>query len=256
MRLWPEVRDAGRVDDPSDLDTLLATQGQPGAMGHDCGLQYTFACFPPDIEARLRLPTGELTTSDAEARFIGHLLVTRVLLGAGLAVDARVIGAMHEAYAWSWTTVGEQHRHQTPLVLAVSLWLIAFDPQADSDRPLPIDWSARCFEERDWWDPDYRLFSHYDIREQALDWSTYVAYGPDRHPGCSPWAIVEPLLCMQGDSRISIVLSQLVGADSSSASQAEQIPAAAAIERGRIAALLHAFIVSAPPEGDAIRPSG
>lgn len=31
IRLWPQVRDRGAVDDPSDLDTLLASQGQPGA---------------------------------------------------------------------------------------------------------------------------------------------------------------------------------------------------------------------------------
>jgi hypothetical protein len=49
LRLWPQVRDRGQVDDPADLDLLLATQGQPGAFGYEGGVRGTFAAFhrPP-----------------------------------------------------------------------------------------------------------------------------------------------------------------------------------------------------------------
>src|SRR3954471_3685732 len=94
LRLWPSVRDRGVVDDATDLDRLIDAQGLPGAPGVERGLQYTFACFAPDTAAPFTLPTGERIEDDATVRFVAHLLVTRTLLGAGLAVDERVAGAL------------------------------------------------------------------------------------------------------------------------------------------------------------------
>ena len=238
LRLWPQARDRGSVDDPQDLDRLLESQGQPGAPGHDCGQRYTFACFAPGAEADLSLPTGERADSDQGARFTAHLLVTRTLLAAGLSIDERVTGAMCDAYALSWATSGGGNHHQTPLALAVSLWLVALDPLSASDRPLRIDWSAECFRQHDHWDPDYRLFSHYDIRERALDWAMYVSVDPGRHAGVSVWTIVEPLLRLEQDSRVRIALGQFADA----ADTGERAPAAAMLERNRIAGLLRDYM--------------
>ncbi|MDO9445217.1 MAG: hypothetical protein Q7K37_07860, partial [Dehalococcoidia bacterium] len=63
LRLWPSVRDTGQVADAGDLDRLLAAQGQPGALGYDQGVRGTFACFAPDEEATLTMPTGERAVS-------------------------------------------------------------------------------------------------------------------------------------------------------------------------------------------------
>lgn len=234
LALWPAARDRGAVDDPSALDQLLATAGQPGAAGYDCGLRTTFACFAPDEDATLTLPTGEQTTSDAEARFIAHVLVTRTLLAAGLHVDQRVTAAMGAAYAFSWTASGGRYG-QTPLALATTLWLVALDPLSVSDRPITIDWDVPCFQDPDRWDLDYRLFSHYDIRENAIDWSVYASGAPDRREGCSVYSIVEPLLRMDEDNRVRIALSAYSQAQDTAA---ESAPAAAMLERGRIAAML------------------
>lgn len=237
LKLWPSVRDLGAVEDPADLDRLMDSLGQPGAPGYECGVRNTFACFAPDEAASLTLPTGETTTSDEEARFIGHVLVTRALLGAGLHVDQRVVGAMGAAYALSWTALGGRYG-QTPLALATSLWLIAFDPLRISDRPIPIDWDADCFNDPDRWDLDYRLFSHYDISESAIDWAVYVAGAADRREGCSIYSIVEPLLRME-DSRVDLALSTYGHAQDAVSASA---PAAAMLERGRIAALLQGHL--------------
>ena len=247
LRLWPAARDGGAVDNPDDLDALLEAFGQPGAPGHDCGVATTFACFPPDAEASLTLPTGEVSASDEEARLIGHILVTRTLMAAGLGVDARVSQAMATAHALTWTTEGGGNYHTTPLALAAALWLVALDPLTADDRPLPIDWSPACFE-RDWWDPDYRLFSHYDVRERALDWAARVGRDPSRHPGCSGWTIAEPLLRLSGDSRVDIALPML-STGAQSATDGEPIRAAASLERGRIAALVQAYLQSAEAPG-------
>lgn len=235
LRIWPQARDSGVVDDPADLDRLLAAQNQPGAPNHDCGQRYTFACFAPDAEAALTLATGESAQGD-DARFIAHLLVTRTLMAVGLAIDERVNGAMADAYAFSWTATGGNYR-QPSLALAASLWLIALDPSANSDHPIQIDWSSGCFDDAGRWDPDYRLFSHYDIRERALDWAMYVSAAPGRHEGVSMWTLVEPLLRMEQDWRVSQALGQfaeIAGAGS------EQAPAAAMLERNRIANMLRA----------------
>ena len=240
LRLWPSARDRGAVDDPDELDALLDAAGQPGAIGHDCGVATTFACFPPDIEASLTLPTGEASASDEEARLIGHVLVTRTLMAAGLGVDPRVSQAMATAHALTWTTEGGGNHHTTPLALGAALWLVALDALTGDDQPLPIDWSASCFE-RDWWDPDYRLFSHYDVRERALDWAARVSRDPSRHPGCSGWTIAEPLLRLGGDSRVSIALP-LLASGAQAATDGEPIRAAASLERGRIAALVQAHV--------------
>jgi hypothetical protein len=239
LRLWPQARDAGAVDDPSDLDTLLDAQGQPGAPAFDEGVRGTFACFAPGEPAELTLPTGEQTTSDAEARFVGHLLVTRTLLAAGLHVDERVTAAMSDAYALSWTARDSSRYGQTPLALALSLWLVALDPQGASDHPLAIDWSAPAFADAERWDLEYRLFSHYDVRERAIDWATYVSADPARHAGCSVFTIVEPLLRMAQDPRVRIALAQFSESADRGGGRA---PAAAMLERGRVAALLQAFV--------------
>ncbi|MDA0365712.1 MAG: hypothetical protein O3B31_04585 [Chloroflexi bacterium] len=238
LRLWPGVRDSGAVEDPTDLDTLLDAQGRPGAVGYELGVRGTFACFPVDQPATLTLATGETVASDAEARFIAHLLVTRTLLGAGMHVDERVTAAICDAYALSWTAKSGAPYSQTPLALAVSLWLIALDPLSDSDRPLPIDWSPAGYHDPARWDLAYRLFSHYDIRERATDWAAYVSAEPGRHDGCSTFAIIEPLLRMASDARARIALAQLSEADGGGG----RAPAAAMLERGRIAALLQAFV--------------
>ncbi|MDA0351310.1 MAG: hypothetical protein O3A10_03735 [Chloroflexi bacterium] len=236
--LWPSARDRGMVDDPNMLDRLLETRGQPGAIGYDCGLRDTFACFAPDELAELTLPGGERTTSDEEARFIAHILVTRTLLAAGLHVDQRVIAAMGAAYALSWTSTGDRHG-LTPLALAASLWLVALDPLSLSDRPLDIDWSADCFDDPERWDPEYRLFSHYDVRERGIDWSVYASGESGRRAGCSIYSIVEPLLRMDDDNRVRIALSAFA---QTSDAAGESAPAAAMLERGRIAAMLQGNI--------------
>ena len=258
LQLWPGLRDGLPVGDPGALDTLLAAQGQPGAPGHDCGLATTFACFAPGEAAALTLPSGERSRSDDEARFLGHLLVTRTLVAAGLAIDERVARAASAAHALSWTTEGGAPYHQTPLALAVSLWLIALDPQASSDNPLPIDWSPGCFE-RDWWDHEYRLFSHYDVRERALDWCAYASIDAARHEGCAGWTIAEPLLRMEADSRARMALPQLTAHAAVSATGgngSEPLPAAAALERGRIALLVLGYLEASRPADDgSIRPA-
>jgi hypothetical protein len=245
QRLWPAVRDSGTVADPEDLDRLLATQGLPGAAGHGCGLSATFACFTPEQDATaFVLPTGERPQSDGEGRFIAHVLVTRVLLGAGLGIDPRVEAALCAAHALSWAASGVEYP-QSPLALAAALWLPALDPDSASDRPLPIDWSAACFDDRARWDPEYRLFSHYDVRERALDWAVYASMRPERHAGVSLWTIVEPLLRMGRDSRAAIALAQF--ADSTDPPTTAPVPAAAMLERRRIADALRAHLSASSP---------
>ena len=239
LRLWPRLRDGGAVDDPADLDTLLAAQGQPGAPGYDGGVRRTFACFPPGEQATFTLPTGERPRDDADARLLAHILVTRTLLGAGLAVDRRVQAAQGDAYAMTWAVRGDYDA--SPLTLAASLWLIALDPQRLSDHPLTIDWSPAHYQGAARWDLEYRLFSHYDIRERALDWVAYASVAPARHPGCSIWTIVEPLLRLS-DGRSALALAQFAEA---SDTVDEEAPAAAMLERARIAALLRAFVAQA-----------
>ena len=248
LRLWPQARDHGTVGDPADLDRLLDAIGQPGAPGYDCGLRNTFACFAPDELAEVVLPTGERPDSDDSARFLSHVLVTRTLLAVGLSIDERVMGAMTEAHVLSWLTVGGHPYHQTPLALAAAMWLVVLDPLANSDRPLPIDWSAACFERRDWWEPEERLYSHYDVWERVLDWAAYVSYDGARHQGVSRWTIVEPLLRLERDTRARMALGQLSMGDD----VGERAPAMAMLERNRIAELLRSYLDGGAP-GGAIR---
>ncbi|MEI6136189.1 MAG: hypothetical protein WCQ48_02070 [Chloroflexota bacterium] len=240
IRLWPQVRDRGAVDDPSDLDMLLAAQGQPGAPGLEGGVSHTFACFAPDEAATFALSTGEQPRDDADARLIAHILVTRTLLGAGLSIDRRVQAAMGDAYAMTWGVSGGYEA--SPLALATSMWLAALDPQQASDRPLPIDWSPTYYQDGERWNLDYRLFSHYDIRERMLDWVSFASVAPSRHPGCSVWTLVEPLTRIP-DQRAHMALAQF-GEASDEAEDA--IPAAAMLERARIAALLRAYVAQMP----------
>jgi hypothetical protein len=240
LRLWPTVRDGQPVEDPTDLDRLLATQGQPGAAYLDGGVQHTFAAFTPGVDAEVTLPTGEQSQSDAEARFLAHLIVTRTLLAAGLHVDPRVVAAMSDAYALTWTVIGGEYV-QSPLALATSLWLVALDPAGASDRPLPIDWSPEAFQDPAHWDLEYRLFSHYDIRERALDWAVFAASHPERREGVSSFALVEPLLRLTDDARAATALAAV---EESGGGEDTPAAAAAMLERGRIAALLQAYISS------------
>ncbi|MFN8585144.1 MAG: hypothetical protein U0446_07465 [Dehalococcoidia bacterium] len=249
LRLWPQARDQGVVSDPNDLDRLLESQGLPGAAGYEDGLRTTFACFGPAEEATFTLPTGEQAGSDESARFLAHLVVTRTLLAVGLSIDERVDAAMTTAHALSWATSGGGSYHQEPIVLATSLWLIALDPENSSDRPLAIDWSPACFE-RDWWDPDERLFSHYDIRERGLDWAAYVSYDPARHAGCSIWTIVEPLLRLEQDSRARLALAQL----SAASDVGQRANAAAMLERNRVAGMLRSYFGPAGSNGTTAQP--
>ena len=240
LRLWPSVRDGQPIEDPADLDRLLAAQGQPGAAYLEGGVQHTFAAFTPDAEASVTLSTGEQSQSDDEARFLAHLLVTRTLLAAGLHVDPRVVAAMSDAYALIWTGIGGEYL-QTPLALATSLWLMALDPAGASDRPLPIDWTPEVFQDSEHWDLDYRLFSHYDIRERALDWAVSAASQPAGREGVSSFTLVEPLLRLTEDARAATALAAVEGSGGSDDTPAS---AAAMLERGRIAALLQAYVSS------------
>jgi len=246
LRLWPEARDNGAVSDPAALDELLASLGQPGAPGYECGLRTTFACFGPDEEASLTLPTGESTDGHSDARFIGHVLVTRTLLAAGLHIDERVTTAMADAYAFSWG-MRPNSRDLSPLALASTLWLIALDPLRASDRPLPMSWDVACFDDPERWDTDYRLFSHYDISERATDWAVFSSGPAERREGCSVWTIVEPLLRMDADNRVRIALMAFSDASDSNAGVAS---AAAMLERGRVAALLQGSMGLGTSGGD------
>ncbi len=234
LRLWPMVRDGGHVDDPSDLDTLLAAQGQPGAPGYEGGVRGTFACWAPGATPALTLPTGEHAASEEEARFLGHLLVTRTLVGAGMHIDRRVQRAIGDSYAVTWCVRGGYRA--SPLVLASTLWLIALDPMHRSDRPLQIDWSPAAYQDAATWDLEYRLFSHYDVRERALDWVVYASLAPERREGCSIWTIVEPLLRLEDDRA-----AQALAVFAETPDEESDIPAAAVLERGRVAGLLRAF---------------
>ena len=237
LQLWPQVRDRGAVDDPTALDTLLRALGQPGAPGYDGGVRGTFACFAPAEDATdFVLPAGERPQTDTEGRLLGHVLVTRTLLGAGLHVDRRVLQAVGDACAMTWCIRGGYDA--SPLTLATSLWLIALDPLLKSDRPLPIDWTHALYQDPERWDTDYRLFSHYDIRERALDWVVYASIDRARHDGCSIWSIVEPLLRLDDDR----AFTALAGLAESSDTAIEDLPAAAMLERGRIEGLLRAFV--------------
>lgn len=242
LRLWPAIRDGRGVDDPEALDTLLATQAHPGAPGYDGGVRGTFACFPPGEAAAFTLPGGERPVDDGDARVLAHILVTRVLLGAGLHVDRRVQRAMADTYALTWTVRGPLDA--SPLALAASLWLIALDPLRLSDQPLAIDWTPPLYQDPTRWDLDYRLFSHYDIHERALDWAGYASAAPGRHPGCSTWTIVEPLLRFE-DQRAQIALGQFATLAARGEPDEGPVPAAAMLERARVEALLRAHLAAA-----------
>ncbi|TAJ18431.1 MAG: hypothetical protein EPO65_09035 [Dehalococcoidia bacterium] len=241
LRLWPQVRDGGAVDDPAFLDALLASQGQPGAVGYEAGIRSTFACFKPDEVATFILPSGEQTRDDQDARLLAHILVTRVLLGAGLHIDRRVQRALADVHAIIWTPRGVLQA--SPLALATSLWLIALDPLQLSDQPLAIDWTPEAFQDAERWDLEYRLFSHYDIHQRALDWVAYASAAPGRIPGCSAWTVVEPLLRFD-DQRAQIALGQFATLAARGEDEAP-VPAAAMLDRARVEALLRAHLAAA-----------
>lgn len=238
QRLWPQARDRGVVDDPADLDVLLGTLGMPGAPGYAGGLRRTFACFPPGEAATFALPTGEHPEHDEAARFVAHVLVLRVLLAVGLGVDERVSGALAASHALSWARVGGAHYGRTPLEMTSALWLIVLDPDGASDRPLAIDWSPAALQDPALYAPDVRLFSHYDVRERAIDWAHWVSRDRARHEGVSIWTMVEPLLRLGGDARVRLALAAFANTEDTGA----PAPAAAMLERNRIAQLLRVYL--------------
>lgn len=238
LRLWPEARDSGYVSDPTTLDILLQTLGNKGALGYECGLRTTFSpSSQSDNLAPILLPTGEKTpTDELNTKLIANILITRTLIAAGLHVDERVIRSMADTYAFCWAPKGNAVI-ASPLARACSLWLIALDPSSASDKPLPVSWDAECFNNPEIWDTDYRLISHYDVRERAMDWAVFVSGDTARRDGCSRWTIIEPLLRLKDDSRTRIALSAYAESE-----DAVEINASAAsmLERGRIANLLNA----------------
>ncbi|MFN8638404.1 MAG: hypothetical protein U0360_02865 [Dehalococcoidia bacterium] len=198
-----------------------------------CSLE--FACFGNyGTPRRSTPPTESDSGDDAAGRFIAHVLVTRVLLAAGLSIDPRVT----EAPCAPCPVVGRGWHGLPPEPARARdrAWLPALDPDSSSDRPLPIDWTADCFRDAERWDPEYRLFSHYDVRERALDWAVYASSRPERREGVSMWTIVEPLLRMERDSRASIARAVRGQRGLSSAACPAQA-FLAMLERRRIAAL-------------------
>ena len=102
LRLWPQVRDHGVVDDPGDLDQLIAAQGGAGRPRLRMrSAPHLLVLFRRTRRRGSRSPPASSPDSDDSARFIAHLLVTRTLLAAGLSIDERVDRAMCEAYALS-----------------------------------------------------------------------------------------------------------------------------------------------------------
>jgi hypothetical protein len=87
---------------------------------------------------------------------------------------------------------------------------------------------------------DYRLFSHYDIRERILDWISYASVSPARHPGVSVWTLAEPLMRIP-DGRSQTALATFAEASDQTE---EPVPAAAMLDRARVAGLLRAYVTS------------
>ena len=230
--IWPSLRDGHEIRDMAVLDHLLSLFGGENAFEAARGLNSTFSGFTNDDNQQISLPTGESTCTPDEAKLLAHILITRLLIGAGLHVDRRVQGALGDAYANTWCVKGEYRT--TPLVLAHSLWLIALDPQNHSDTPLAIDWEPIYYQDSDGWDLNYRLFSHYDVKERALDWAVHVSQSPDRYVGCSRWNIVEPLIRIN-DERAHLAIK---GLSDTIDIEIEGIGAAEILERSRISALL------------------
>lgn len=149
--------------------------------------------------------------------------------------------ALADAHAIIWTARGTLQA--SPLALATSLWLVALDPLQVSDQPLAIDWTPEVFQDPERWDLEYRLFSHYDIHQRALDWVAYASGAPRRHPGCSAWTVVEPLLRFD-DQRAQIALGQFATLAARGEDEAPAL-AAAMLDRARVEALLRAHLAAA-----------
>ena len=65
----------------------------------------------------------------------------------------------------------------------------------------------------------------------------YVSADPRRHAGVSVWTIIEPLLRLEQDGRVRMTLGQFAEAADAGG---ERAPAAAMLERNRVAELLRA----------------
>lgn len=229
---WPSIRDGQVISDISVLDYLLSLLGKKNAFGIAQGLNNTFSGFTDEDDQNIVLPSGESTRTPDEARLLAHILITRLLVGAGLDVDRRIQSALGDAYANTWCVKGEYRT--TPLVLAHSLWLIALDSQNHSDVPLVINWEPTYYQNAKVWDLNYRLFSHYDVKERALDWAVHVSHSSDRYAGCSRWNIIEPLIRIN-DERAHLAIKQL---SESTDPEVQGIGAAEILERSRISRLL------------------
>ncbi len=231
LEIWPVLRNGNNLEDLSHLDILLESRGISTAYGRTEGISATFGGFVEPVYSSITLPTGETTSSLEEAKLLCHIIVTRTLMSAGLDVDRRVQEAMGQAYANTWCVRGDYNT--TPLVLGTSLWLIALDSQNHSDTPLPIDWNASMYENSMIWDTEYRLFSHYDIKERALDWAVHVSHENERHRGCSRWNIIEPLLRIE-DERAELAVANFLN---QLEENTENLSAKYIMERSRIAKL-------------------
>ena len=235
---WTEVRDTGSLSDLGILDQLLQRIGKDGAPGYECGIFDTFSIFDKNEDAKIFLSTGEETSSDTEARFIGNLLAIRLFLAAGFMFDAKIISALASTYGLSWTKkIGGNYGHSS-LSLAISLWLIALDPKPESDEPFNINWELQCFQNNVFWDLDYNLFSHYDIKERMLDWCIYAINNEDTIRDISIFTILEPLLHLQNDSRAKIVIDKFSDLNDHYASK----NASTLIEKKRIADLVNQIV--------------
>jgi len=230
--IWPSIRDGQAISDISVLDHLLNLLSERNAFGVEQGINNTFSGFTNEDDQSIVLLSGESTHTPDEAKLLAHILITRLLVGAGLHVDRRIQGALGDAYANTWCVRGEYST--TPLVLAHSLWLIALDPQNHSDIPLAINWEPTYYQNSEVWDLDYRLFSHYDVKERALDWAAYVSHSSERYSGCSRWNIIEPLIRIN-DERAHLAIKQL---SDSIDPETEGIGVAEILERSRISRLL------------------
>tara|TARA_Y100001970_G_C14249673_1_gene870854 strand:- start:3138 stop:3887 length:750 start_codon:yes stop_codon:yes gene_type:complete len=235
---WVEVRDTGSLSDVAILDQLLQRIGQEGAPGYECGVLDTFSIFDKNEDAKIILSTGEETTSDTEARFIGNLLAIRLFLAAGFIFDAKIISALASTYGLSWTKkIGGNYGHSS-LSLSISLWLIALDPKPESDEPFNINWELECFQNNELWDLDYNLFSRYDIKERMLDWCIYAVNNEDTMRGISIFTILEPLLQLRNDSRAKIVIDKFSDLNDHHESKS----ASTLIEKKRISDLINKIV--------------
>jgi hypothetical protein len=205
---WVQLRDKGALDDLEILDILMGKIGLAGSPGYDCGIRDTFSIFSIDDDAKIFLPTGELTKSDEEARFIANILAIRLFLAAGFGFEAKIINALASTYAMSWAKKSGNNYGHSALTLAMSIWLIALEPKPESDEPFPINWDIPCFDNPEIWNFEFNLHSRYDIRERILDWCILIVNNTTLINDVSIFTILEPILYMKNDFRAKLFLDK------------------------------------------------